>query len=585
MAADQIIVIGSIGIVRRFDPVVLVAEINPQAARTRPEPRARILECECAPLMFDPSASRAASLTGAGLSAIGRVLVLPRTNVIPKEAFDPAGQHRKHQMNSGTLDARPVRMASSNAWALGTALTCGLHAACATGVTSHKSYILPAVEIVAMDAAVNLGGRLLIDPATYRVTPGSIRGNLRGPWVIDDDPFEINQFLHPYQGAMYHGIARSNGLSYWPSMAYTFAGSALWEIAGETTPPSRNDQIASGIAGAFLGEPLFRISRLLLERADHGPGAWRTLASVLASPPAGINRFVVGDPAGSFAPDTVPFSDMRVQFGASATATGRSRLVSSLAQHEPRLALSMDYGYPGNPSYRHERPFDYFRIESNVSSEGIEQLSTRGLIAGADYGAGRLAGIWGVYGSYDYFAPEDFHFSSTAVSFGTTLQTSISESMMVRSSGLVGAGYAAAQSPTSALSSQIASAGKPASSSQTASADKLHQTDGRDYHYGVAPQALANVRFIAGRLAALDVTAREYFISGVGGFGTGQRDLIFVGDTSLAIRISGRHALGLTYQLARRRSDLLALPDYTQTRSTAGIFYTFLGSGGFGAVR
>src|SRR5919106_122527 len=141
-------------------------------------------------------------------------------------------------------------MASSYAWVITVALACGLNAACATGVTSHKSYILPAVEIVAMDAAVNLGGRLLIDPANYEVTPASIRRNLRGPWVVDDDPFEINQFLHPYQGAMYHGIARSNGLSYWPSMAYTFAGSALWEVAGENTPPSRNDQIASGIAGA-----------------------------------------------------------------------------------------------------------------------------------------------------------------------------------------------------------------------------------------------------------------------------------------------------------------------------------------------
>ena len=150
----------------------------------------------------------------------------------------------------------------------GAVVACGMSTACATSGAGHKSYVIPAVEIVAMDAAVNLAGRLVIDPATYQVTPGSIRRNLGGPWVIDDDPFEINQFLHPYQGAMYHGIARSNGLGYWPSVAYTFAGSALWEIAGETTPPSRNDQIASGIAGSFLGEPLFRISRLLLDRAD-----------------------------------------------------------------------------------------------------------------------------------------------------------------------------------------------------------------------------------------------------------------------------------------------------------------------------
>jgi hypothetical protein len=280
---------------------------------------------------------------------------------------------------------------------------------------------------------------------------------------------------------------------------------------------------------------------------------------MLASPPAGINHVLVGNPAGSLAPDAVPFSDIRVQLGTTAMATGRSRSASSLAVNQPRLALSMDYGYPGNPNYRHERPFDYFRIESSVSAEGIEQLSTRGLVAGADYGAGRLAGIWGLYGTYDYLAPDDFHFSSTAISFGTTFQASISESLVVQSSGLVGAGYAAAQSPD--------------------------ETDRRDYHYGAAPQALANLRVIAGRRAALDVTAREYFISSVGGFDTGQRDLIFLGDTSLAVRLYRRHALGVTYQLAQRKSDLPARPDQTHMRSTVGVFYTFLGSGGFGAVR
>src|SRR5262245_29381342 len=173
-----------------------------------------------------------------------------------------------------------------------------------------------------MDTAINLAGRLVTEPAAYEVTPDSIHRNLRGPWVVDEDPFEINQFLHPYQGAMYHAIARSNGIGYWPSMAYTFAGSALWEIAGETTPPSRNDQIASGIAGSFLGEPLFRISRLLLDRSDERPGVWRTIGSVLASPPTGFNHLVVGAPAGLQSLDAVPFSDIRVQFGTSAILTG-----------------------------------------------------------------------------------------------------------------------------------------------------------------------------------------------------------------------------------------------------------------------
>jgi hypothetical protein len=416
----------------------------------------------------------------------------------------------------------------------------------------HRSYVLPAIEIVAMDATVNLAGRLVLDPATYEVTPASIRRNLRGPWVFDADPFEMNQFLHPYQGAMYHGIARSNGLGYWPSVAYTFTASALWEIAGETTPPSRNDQIASGVAGSFLGEPLFRISRLLIERGDERPGIWRTLGSLLASPPTGLNHMMVGDPAGSLENDAVAFSDIRVQVGASAT--------SSLHLNRPHLALSMDQGYPGNGAYGHDRPFDYFRIESRISNGGLEQLTTRGLLVGPDYEAGRLSGIWGLYGTYDYFAPEDFQFSSTGFSIGTTLQARIVESLVVQGSGLAGAGYAAVRSGD--------------------------QAGGRGYRYGGAPQGLANLRLIAGRRAALDLTAREYFVA-PDRFARNERDRVFVRDASLAVRVYRRHGIGLTYQLAGRGAFISGPegPHYRDDRSTVGVFYTFLGSGGFGAVR
>jgi hypothetical protein len=453
-------------------------------------------------------------------------------------------------------------MTPSTAQALAVVFACSLSAACAARgelrTAPHKSYLLPVVEIVAMDAAINLAGRSVDDPAAFTISASSIRRNLTRSWVIDDDPFQVNQIGHPYQGAMYHDIARSNGLNYWQAMAYTFAGSAFWEIVGETTPPSRNDQITTGIGGSFLGEPLFRISRLLLERADSGPGIWRTLASVLVSPPTGLNQLMVGEPSGSFKPDAVPFSDIRVEVGATWVARGNSESLTDEAPNQPDVALSMDYGYPGN-NYRHERPFDYFRIESHVSSEGLEQLSTRGLIAGADYGTASVDGIWGLYGSYDYFTPDDFRLSTTAFSFGTTLQASLSESFVLQSTGLIGAGYAAARD--------------------------LGRNDGRDFHYGIAPQAVANLRFITGTRAALDLTAREYFISGRGGFGTGQRDLIFVGDASLAVRLFSRHALGLTYQLAGRGSDYLDLPDESRSRARVGVFYTFLGSGGFGAVQ
>ena len=208
----------------------------------------------------------------------------------------------------------------------------------------------------------------------------------------------------------------------------------------------------------------------------------------------------------------------------------------------------MDYGYPGNASYRHERPFDYFSIESSVSGEGLEHLSTRGLLAGADYGAGRLGGIWGLYGTYDYFAPDDFRFSSTAFSFGTTLQAPIPSRSCCRVPG----------------------------SSAGAMSLRFRRAAGRtDFHYGVAPQALVNLRLIVGRRAALDLTARKYFVSAVGGFGTGQHDPIFVGDAWLAVRVYRRHGLAFTYQRAGRSSDLS--PCRTDAgASTVGVFYTFL---------
>jgi hypothetical protein len=409
-----------------------------------------------------------------------------------------------------------------------------------------------------MDAAVNRVGRMIFEPADFDVTPATIRHNLRGPWVVDDDPFEINQFGHPYQGAMYHSIARSNGLGYFPSMLYTFAGSAMWEIAGETTQPSFNDQVASGVAGSFLGESLYRISRLALDRSDGQPGVWRKLGAVLASPPTGLNQLMVGTPAGSPSADAVPFSDIRVQFGGTAIAERGTRANVALDAFQPHFAFSIDYGYPGHAGYDHRRPFDYFRFESSISSEGMEQLSTRGLIAGGDYGSGGLAGIWGLYGTYDYFTPDDFRLSTTAFSFGTTLQAGNSERLVYQSTALMGAGFAAARA--------------------------LAQGND-DYHYGITPQTLVNLRLLAGRRAALDMTAREYFISGIGGFGTERRDLIFVGDASLAMRVVGRHALALTYQRAGRSSTFFDAPNRSQAGSRVGVFYTFLGSGGFGAVR
>src|SRR6186713_461409 len=230
----------------------------------------------------------------------------------------------------------------------------------ATRPEIRKSFLTPAVEIVLLDSVINAFGRRAYEDGSFDVTPASIRRNLHTPWVVDDDPFQVNQVLHPYQGAMYHSAARSAGLNYWQSAAYTFAGSAMWEIAGETTPPSINDQVASGIGGTFLGEALFRMSSLILEHGGGMPRAWRELAAAVVSPATGFNRLVFSDRYGAVfsSKDAAYYSRLGIGY----THSVREEVGVTTTKFQPNEAqvdFTIDYGLPGLKNYEYTRPFDY----------------------------------------------------------------------------------------------------------------------------------------------------------------------------------------------------------------------------------
>ena len=97
-----------------------------------------------------------------------------------------------------------------------------------------RSYLIPAVEILAYGFLLNLYDRHYTEPTDeYRTTGNTIRTNLTDSrWVLDRDQFSVNQFLHPYGGTVYFGLARSARLNFWESFLYAGAGSFLWEIAG-----------------------------------------------------------------------------------------------------------------------------------------------------------------------------------------------------------------------------------------------------------------------------------------------------------------------------------------------------------------
>jgi hypothetical protein len=112
----------------------------------------------------------------------------------------------------------------------------------------------------------------------------------------------------------------------------------------------------------------------------------------------------------------------------------------------------------------------------------------------------------------------------------------------------------------------------------------LHGTDERDYHYGVAPQAMLALRLIVGDKYAIDLAAREYFVSRVGAAGNEGNDNIARVDAALTWRNSGKHAVSLKYVLSRRDASYFEIGDRSQTRGTIGLYYTLLGHDRFGAV-
>ncbi len=420
---------------------------------------------------------------------------------------------------------------------------------------AQKSYLIPALEIVGFDILLNLFDRAYYGCCDYDTDLSSIKRNLHRSWGVDSDSFTVNQLGHPYQGSMYHGFARASGLNYWPSLAYTFVGSIFWEIAGETTRPSINDQISTGIGGSFLGEALFRMSNFWLEKAT-GPSFWRELVGAAISPSVGFNRLVFGERFKGIFPSKDPEYYSRVQVGVVA-ATEDHLDSSKIKRSEGIVDFALDYGLPGKPGYTYDRPFDYFSFQAAASTAiGFESVSTRGLLLGTDYDMGEsYRGIWGLYGGYNYMAPQIFRLASTALSLGTTGEWRLSDSLALQGTALLGVGYA--------------------------TVSNIHRvSDESANQYGAAPQTLLALRLILGDRAALDLAAQEYFVSDVSG--SRGHDNVIRADASMTWRIHREHAVSVRYQLSRRDSDFRNVSNKTQSRGTVGIFYTLLGRDRFG---
>ncbi len=424
------------------------------------------------------------------------------------------------------------------------------------------NYLIPAAEIIGFNILLNRFNYYFIDKPVYDTSLQTIRDNLSAKWVVDTDPFAVNQFMHPYQGSVYFGLARSSGLDYWKSLGYTFGGSLLWEIAGETGPPSINDLVTTGLGGTFLGEPLFRMANLLLERGGETPGFWRETGAAAVSPPLGFNRLAFGDRFRAVFQSHNPATYSYVRFGWNKIDDAFDGIVGQTVKRDTATAdFHMSYGLPGKNGYRYTRPFDYFDFEFTATTANVfENIMSRGLLIGKEYAAGdNYRGIWGLYGSYDYISPQTFRVSSTAVSFGTTAQWWIADNVALQGTALAGVGYGAAGT--------------------------IHGPGERNYHYGATPQALLSLRLLLGERVNVDLTARSYYVSDVASTEDRGTERIFRGDAAFTMRIHGPHAITLKYNASRRDARYPDIPNTLQTVRTVSLLYTYyFGDARFGAV-
>lgn len=386
----------------------------------------------------------------------------------------------------------------------------------------------------------------------------------KGKWSIDNDSFEVNQFGHPYQGSVYFGFARSAGLNYYQSSLYSNIGSYIWETGGETTHPSLNDQIASGIGGSFIGEALFRMANLFLEHSDGKPKIFKELCAAAISPSLGFNRIAYKDRFKTIFPSNEPAMFYSLSLGIGWNAPLKDSITTNpFKKYEGTAIFTLSYGLPGKKDYTFKRPFDYFHFEYAALSNKknpIDNVMIHGLLVGNKYESKNLLnGIWGLYGSYNYISLHIFRVSSTSLSFGTTFQLRLKSTFSIQGSGLIGLGFVAA-------GSQI-------------------KVQDRDYEYGLSPQGLIRLRLVCGKIAMVDFTGRSFYLKNKNNTILGKNvDRHYI-NFKITFLVHKRHCIGFGSTAFTKDGRNPYNEKLEKKTKTISIFYSLLGNSKFGIVK
>ncbi|HEV8197823.1 MAG TPA: DUF3943 domain-containing protein [Gemmatimonadales bacterium] len=257
----------------------------------------------------------------------------------------------------------------------------------------HRPSVLAAVfEGFLVNVTVNRFNAWVLKDSLFYVNSHSWNTNLKRGWDFDKDDFVVNMLGHPYNGSAYFATGRDNGLSYWAAAPLVFFHSAVWEYFGETTQPSINDLVDTGLGGIALGEMFHRVAATI--RNNEAGGGGRTLRELAALPfdPVGtVNRLVRGEWSKK-APNPAehnPIGTVLRVGGGVGLVRGPGTLIGSLKSADFSSILFADIKYGDSYTDTLKKPFDAFsaRVLLAPGHGGLEQLVGVGRIAGTEIGS------------------------------------------------------------------------------------------------------------------------------------------------------------------------------------------------------
>jgi hypothetical protein len=415
----------------------------------------------------------------------------------------------------------------------------------------EKNFLIPAVEVFAINMGVWAYNKYLTNEGWSGIGMNTMRQNFKTGFQWDDDGFLMNQFAHPYHGAQYFTAARTNGLSYWESMIYPYAGSLMWELFMENQAPSYNDVINTPVSGMILGEIMFRVSNLIIDESKEGfPRFISEAGALVISPVHGLNRLIRGDMWRSGTNKTKPDFLGRMSFGVN------SIFINNVRANRRTFALAeldLNYGDMMNVS-EHHKPFDFFNLHTELSftnNDNISKSFASGVVWDKQVSIfNNSTDVFGLYKELDLLINQIYKFTATSITSRITSKLYVSDNLtVVNSVGLSGIFLGGINSKYSSL-------------------------EGKDYNLGPGASTNLSTYFIFKNFGAVSTNYKVFWIHTLSGAAGEEFSGYF--SIGITIRLTETTALGTNFMLYHRHAFYHKYSATTESDSAVKVFYSFM---------